>query len=386
MQTFTYAAAAHVTFGAGAIQSLPDRLKGHQRVLVVTDRGLVAAGLAGRVADQLAVAGAEPVIFDAVDENPRLATVEAAVRLGRLHQCDAVLGLGGGSPMDVAKVAAALLPYPDAGPLDLEGNEKLPGDPLPLVLVPTTAGTGAEVTRFAVITDPARPFKFTVISRRMLPQAAIVDPELTLTLPPGLTAATGMDALTHAIESYTNRVYHPVADLYAARAIELIGRSLRTAVAQGRDLAARTDMLLASLLAAMAFTHTRLGNVHAMSHAVGAHFNVPHGVANAILLPPVMEYNLPACIDRTADVGRLLGEPLDGLSRMEAARRAVAAVRQLAADVGIPAGLAAAGVQTDRIPALAADAMQSGNIEVNPRQTRQEDLEALLRDTMREPS
>jgi len=256
---------------------------------------------------------------------------------------------------------------------------KVSQPPLYTVAVPTTAGTGSEVTQYAVITDLHRQYKLTVGSPLIIPRLAVVDPELTYSLPPALTAATGMDALTHAVESYTNNVYHPLADLLAEEAIYLIGRHLRTAVANGRHVEARRQLLYASLLAGLAFNYTRLGNVHAMAHPVGGWFDVPHGVANAILLPHVMEFNLPACLERTAHIASLLGEPVEGLSLVAAARRGVEAVRQLAADVGIPANLRAVGVEATRLEEMVADALKSGNVAVNPRQTTAADIEQLFR-------
>jgi len=249
---------------------------------------------------------------------------------------------------------------------------------VPCVAIPTTAGTGSEVTVFAVITDRARRFKMTVGSPHLVPQVAVCDPELTLSMPQPLTAATGMDALTHAIECYVNTVHNPIAKTLALEAMRLIGRALRTAYANGRDLRARTEMLLASTLAALAFTRTRLGDVHAMSHPLGAHFDIPHGVANAILLPYVMAWNLIACTDTYPQIAEALGEPVQGVSRRAAAEAAVDAVRRLARDVQIPERLRDVGVTREAIPRLTEDAMKSGNVLVNPRATTAADIAALF--------
>lgn len=375
METFSFVAPVQVTFGPGAVATLGDQVRAlGRRVLVVTGQRLLAAGIVEQVTSVLARAGLEVVLFAGVEENPRDTTCMWAAEVCRQEGCAVVLGLGGGSPMDAAKLAACLAVDPGRAPRDLEGRDRVERDPLPLVLVPTTAGSGSEVSFNAVITDSEQTFKFTVSSPRLAARLAVVDPLLTLGKPPELTAATGMDALTHAIESYTNRSVHPIADTLAVQAIRLIGGALRTAVMQGQDRQARSDLLLGSLLAGMAFNFTRLGLVHAMSHPVSAHFGVPHGLANAILLPPVMEYNLSGALERTAEVGRLLGENTAGLPPVEAGRRAVAAVRRLAADVGIPRRLQDVGVRSDRIAAMARDAMKSGNIAVNPRQVCLQDV------------
>jgi alcohol dehydrogenase class IV len=383
MDAFRFTAPVDLTFGLGTVAGLGEQMRGlGRRVLIVTDPGVVAAGIAEQVSQILTKAGVEPVLFSDVAQNPLASSCTAAAALCAERQCDAVLGLGGGSPMDVAKMAAIMMTNPGMAPRDFEGIDKAPHDPLPLAMVPTTAGTASEVTFVAVITDVEQRFKFTVISRKLTPRFAVLDPLLTIGKPPALTAATGMDALTHAIESYTNRNINPIADALSTQAITLIGRSLRTAVVQGQDVAARTDMLLGSLLAGMAFNLTRLGLVHAMSHPLSAHYGVPHGVANALLLPPVMEFNLFGAMERTAEIGRLLGEHTSGLSQVDAARQGAAAVRRLGADVGIPRWLKDVGVQSDRIGVMAADAMKSGNILVNPRQVGLEDVEHLYASLM----
>lgn len=383
MDLFTFSAPVDLAFGIGSINSLGEKVKAlGRRVLMITDKGLVAAGVADRVTAVLQKAGCEVVLFAEVEENPKDSTCMRAADRMAAEECAVVLGLGGGSPMDVAKLVAVMASNPGMHPREFAGLDKFVNDPKPLVVVPTTAGTASEVTVFAVITDTEQVFKFTVVSRRMMPRFAVLDPELTVGKPPGLTAATGMDALTHAIESYTNRVCNPVADALAVKAISLIAGSLRTAVVQGQDLQARSDMLLGSLLAGMAFNATRLGLVHAMSHPMSAHAGVPHGVANALLLPRIMAYNLFAAIDRTAEIGRLLGANTAGLSAVDAGRKGVDAVRALSNDVGIPRYLKDVGVTPEMIPALAEDTMKSGNVLVNPRLVKIQDVVALYTELM----
>ncbi len=375
---FTFEEPARVTFGVGALAKLPELVAGlGARALVISDPGIVKAGILDRVTSLLQGAGVTGDAFTQVEPNPSIETVNAAHDMFRRSRGAFVVAVGGGSSMDVGKVVAVLAAH-GGTVLDYEGLGKVPGPGVPVVAIPTTAGTGSEVTIFSVITDHQRKFKLAVGSPFTVPQVAICDPELTLSMPPALTAATGMDALTHAIECYVNTVHNPISKTLALEAIRLIGRALRRAFANGTDLAARTEMLLASTMAAMAFTRTRLGNVHAMSHPLGGHFNVPHGVANAILLPHVMAWNMVACYDTYPIVAGALGERVAGLAPHEAAQSAVDAVRRLSRDVGIPERLRDQGVTREAIPRMADDAMKSGNILVNPRATTRADIVALF--------
>lgn len=373
-ETFTFQAPTNITFGAGALNQLAQVLAPFgRRPLVVSDPGIAAAGILQQVLDALApvVAHIEP--FSEVEPNPGSETVERAAGAYRRGDCDCVVAVGGGSALDVGKVGAVLASH--GGVVrDYEGVGKVPGPTVPVVAIPTTAGTGSEVTANAVISDKARRIKMVLISPHMLPAAAVCDPLLTLSMPQGLTAATGIDALVHGIECYVNTVVNPLAKALALESIRLIGRDLRTAYANGRDLEARYHMLLASMIAALAFTRTRLGNVHAMALPLGAHFDIAHGVATGLLLPYVMEWNLIACLDTYPQIASALGEPVEGLAPREVSAAAVDAVRQLAQDVGIPERLRDVGVTREAIPALADDAMKSGNILVNPRLTRREDI------------
>lgn len=375
---FTFEAPARLTFGVGALAKLPELIAGMgTRALVVSDPGIAKAGILDRVHGLLHDAGVSGDAFTQVEPNPSVETVHAAHDMFRRSRAAFVVAAGGGSAMDVGKVVGVLAAHGGAVH-DYEGIGKVSGPGVPVVAIPTTAGTGSEVTIFAVITDRQRKFKMTVGSPHIVPQVALCDPELTLSMPPPLTAATGMDALTHAIECYINTVVNPIAKTLALEAVRLIGRALRTAYANGKDLGARTTMLLASTMAALAFTRTRLGNVHAMSHPLGAHFDVPHGVANAILLPYVMAWNLIACYETYPQIAQALGERVAGLSAREAADVAVDAVRRLSRDVGIPERLRDVGVTREGIPRMAEDAMKSGNILVNPRATTQAEIAALF--------
>jgi alcohol dehydrogenase class IV len=376
--TFSFEAPTRLTFGPGAVARLPEAVAGMgPRALVVSDPGIAQAGIVDRVLSLLRDAGVTADVFTQVEANPSVETVQAAADAFRRARASCVVAVGGGSAMDVGKMVAVLAAH--GGRVhDYEGIGKVPGPPAPVVAIPTTAGTGSEVTTFAVITDRERRFKMTIGSPHLVPPVALCDPELTLTMPPALTAATGMDALTHAVECYTNTVYNPIAKTLALEAMRLVGRALRSAYANGKNLEARSTMLLASTMAALAFTRTRLGNVHAMSHPLGAHYDIPHGVANAILLPYVMAWNMLACYDTYPQVAQALGERVEGLGPRQAAEAAVEAVRRLARDVGIPERLRDVGVSRDGIPRMAEDAMKSGNILVNPRATTYQDIVALF--------
>ncbi len=368
-----------VVYGDGCAANIGEHVadRGLQRPLVVSDPGIVAAGLLEPVRASLAAAGLAYGTYAAVEADPRVAIVAAGLRQFQDEGCDSVIGVGGGSSMDTAKAVAIWSRNP--GRLrDYEGLDQFEQRPAPLFCAPTTVGTASEVTQFLVVTDPEAQFKFTIAGRMVPPLAAFLDPQLVLGLPAPITAATGMDALTHAIESYLSLLATPITEALALHAIRLVGANLRPAVANSRNYSAMANMLVASCLAGMAFNATRLGNVHAMSHPVGAFFHVPHGVANAIILPHVMEFNALAAPRKLIEVGQALGEPVVGLGEMAAARRAVSGVQQLEADIGIPPRLRDVGVQQEAIAAMAVDAMKSGNIPINPRRTAQSDIEGLF--------
>ncbi|HEY8601934.1 MAG TPA: iron-containing alcohol dehydrogenase [Thermomicrobiales bacterium] len=374
---YLFQAPTRVSFGFGTAATLGRELAalGARHPLIVTDGGVIGAGLLDGPRASLAEAGLDATVFDNVEANPSVETVEAAIAAYQSNGCDALVAIGGGSPMDVAKAAGIVIAN-GGGIRDYEGKpELIAADLPPFVCIPTTCGTGAEVTPFAVITDHARSWKMSIASPRAIPAVAIVDPELFLGLPPALVAATGMDALTHAIESYTNRAAQPFADALDLQAIRLIGRSLRPAVANA-NRAAIADMAIAATLAGMGFAQNRLGIVHAISHPVTSYVGTPHGVANAILLPYVLEYNAIGCGDRLIDVAVALDGPTAGQVTPETA---IAAVRRLATDVGIPATLGAVGVTEEHVERIATDAMKSGNVQINPRRATRDSILGVIR-------
>jgi alcohol dehydrogenase len=373
-RTDGFVAPTEVTYGRGAVANVAGIVARYSpdRLLVVSDPGVIAAGLLDRVTDQLEVGGPRWQTFSDIEANPSVETVERAFAAYRAAGAEAILVVGGGSAMDVAK-AVGILATNGGKITDYEGGDRVGRPAAPIIGVPTTAGTASEVTIFCVITDRARKFKFSCRSANLAMRQAIMDPELTVSMPPALTAAVGMDTLTHAIESYVSALAYPLTEALSLSAIALVHEHLERAVHDGGNIEARDGMLMACWMAGLAFTQARLGNVHAMSHPVGGHFNVPHGVANAIILPVVMDYNAPFAAAKFARIAESLGHRLSGNDGQDAAA-AVQLVRRLSERVGIPPSLGAVHVPRDGIPALAADAMQSGNIAINPRPTTYEDM------------
>jgi alcohol dehydrogenase class IV len=333
------------------------------------------------VLGSLAAAGISTTVFDEVEPNPSIGTVDAALAAYRTGGCDAILAVGGGSPMDVAK-AVGIIATNGGAISDYEGKpDAISADLPPFICVPTTCGTGSEVTPFAVITDEARHWKMSIASPREVPRVAIVDPDLFLKMPASLIAATGMDALTHAIESYTNQDVQPFADAFDIHAIKLIGTNLRPAVANG-NREAMAYMAVAATMAGMGFSQNRLGIVHAISHPVTSYVGTPHGVANAILLPYVMEFNAIGAGPRIAEIGRALSNGQGGPPWRNGAESGIQAVRALSRDVGIPETLGDVGVKEEHVASIAADAMKSGNIRINPRRVTQTDIERVIRNAI----
>ncbi len=347
-----------------------------RRALVIGSRGRL--GLLERAAGLLTEAGIEPAVWAEVQGEPTLSAVEEARARAREAEAEVIVGIGGGSALDAAKAAAGLAHQPGAVADYHRGRRLEPGRNLPFIAVPTTAGTGAEVTRNAVLIDPERGVKESIRDDSWFPALALVDPELTLSLPPAVTASTGADALCQAIESYVSIGAGPLTDPLAAEAIRRIGRSLARAVEQGSDLAARSDMLYGSLLAGMAMTNARLGAVHGLAHPLGARYGIPHGTVCGLLLPYVMAYNLPAAAERYARVSALLGIDVSSLSMEAAAEQGVARVRALFQQVGIPSHLAPYGVTEDAFDALAAEALAQSSLHFNPRPLQAEDVRAIL--------
>ncbi len=379
---FTYFSPTRLIVGRGAVEDIPELLAGRdeKKALIVTDAGLVRAGLVDRVTSVLDSVGLASAVYDGVEANPPVSVVHACAEHYQESGCDYLIGVGGGSSMDVAQTAGILIT--NGGKIEDYFGPGKTKDRMPFcICVPTTYGTGSEVTPFAVITDNHQ-YKNAVIGPEIIPDVGILDSDMAVGLPLPIAGATGMDALTHAIESYTTLASNPISEGLALHAIRLISENLRQAAANDHNHGATEKMLIASTTAGMAFSQTRLGNVHAMSHPVSGHYGVPHGVANAILLTHIMDFNRIACPARFADIAAAMGEDIEGLDEMEAATCAVEAVKALGQDVGIPDTLAEAGAKPEGIPVMAEDAMKSGNIPINPRKTTINDVIALYEQSM----
>lgn len=354
---------------------------GFRKALIVTDAGMAKAGVASMIAEKLAMQDIDSVIYDGAKPNPNVENVEKGLALLQQSACDFVVSLGGGSPHDCAKGIA--LCATNGGHIgDYEGVDQSAKPQLPLVAINTTAGTASEMTRFCIITDETRHVKMAIVDRNVTPLLSVNDPSLMAAMPKGLTAATGMDALTHAVEAYVSTAATPITDACALKAIELISANLRTAVAQGDNMTARENMAYAQFLAGMAFNNASLGYVHAMAHQLGGFYDLPHGVCNAILLPHVSSFNASVCPARFKDIAHAMGVETQQLDAEKGAAAAIAAIRKLSADVGIPSGLVELGVKADDIPTLAANAMKDACGFTNPRPANQDEIEQIFHTAM----
>jgi alcohol dehydrogenase class IV len=370
-----------VFYGFGASSLVGEHLGelGVTRALIVSDPGVLGAGAVDRVAEHIRNAGIDVVTYAETEQNPTTTNVEQVVSLWNERGCDGLVGLGGGSSMDCAKASGAVIA--NGGSIaDYWGKDKIPNPPPPVVCIPTTCGTGAELTFVVVITDPGRHFKLVCVSRNLAARVALVDPELVLTAPPHVIAATGADALAHALESFLNLGSDPLLDSINIRAIRMIGQNLRAAV-YDRDREAIGQVSLARTMTGIAFNMNANAIVHAASTPVTAHYGVPHGVANAIFMPAGLDFLRPACEPKLRAVAEALGQDVEALSDEEAARRGVAAVRELLRHVELPGTLREFGLDPSEvdIPTLVEDAMKSRNIATNPRPVTREDLAELYK-------
>jgi len=384
ISSFTVTQPTQIIFGNGSIGSLPGVLadRSLSRPLLVMDPGLIEAGLDTAVTAPLEEAGIEYILYDRVDPEPGLRLADQAAELARSEQCDSVVGVGGGSAMDVAK-AAAILVTNGGKAVDYLGLGKIGKPGLVKIMIPTSAGTGAEVTFTAVFINEETGSKGGMNGDPLYPEVALLDPELTLSLPPRVTAATGIDALTHALEAYTSVQANPVSEIYSVKAMDLIAGSIRTAWADGRNIEARSRMLLGSLLAGKALAIAGVGLVHAMAYPLGGLFGVPHGLANAVLLPYVTEYNLIGNLDKHVRIGALLGMKVEGMDRREAAELTVYGLHQLNRDLGIPDNLRALQVDSERLAEMADIALTVARpVENNPRRPSREDIIAIYEEAM----
>ncbi|WP_085679787.1 MULTISPECIES: L-threonine dehydrogenase [unclassified Pseudomonas] len=351
---------------------------GLRKALIVTDQGLAKAGVAARIGRMLALQDIDSVVFDGAKPNPSIANVEAGLALLQRERCDCVVSLGGGSPHDCAK-GIALCATNGGHISDYEGVDRSRKPQLPLIAINTTAGTASEMTRFCIITDERRHVKMAIVDRNVTPILSVNDPALMVAMPKGLTAATGMDALTHAIEAYVSTAATPITDACALKAISLISENLRQAVNDGNDLQARENMAYAQFLAGMAFNNASLGYVHAMAHQLGGYYDLPHGVCNAVLLPHVQRFNAKVSAARLRDVAKAMGIKVCGLDAEQGAGAAISAIEHLALAVGIPAGLAELGAKLEDVGILAQNALKDACGLTNPRPASQDEIEGIFR-------
>ncbi|MCF2621247.1 lactaldehyde reductase [Collinsella tanakaei] len=373
--------------GAGAIKEIPGEItrRGYKKVFVCTDPDLVKFGVAAKVTDLLDEAGIAWSMYSEIKPNPTIKNVQDGVEAFKAAEADSIVTIGGGSAMDTAKAIGIIINNPEfADVRSLEGVAPTKNHAVFTIAVPTTAGTAAEVTINYVITDVEKVRKFVCVDTNDAPEVAVVDPEMMGTMPAGLTASTGMDALTHAIEGYTTRGAWELTDMFHLKAIELIAKNLRDAVAEaksGQPGSGREGMALAQYIAGMGFSNVGLGIDHAMAHTLSAHYDTPHGVACAMLLPIAMEFNKPVVAERLADVAVAMGVDTTGMTTDEAADAAIAAVRQLSVDVDIPTVCEA--ITADELDQIADDALADACYPGNPRDADHATVVELFRKIMK---
>ncbi|HEY6838319.1 MAG TPA: iron-containing alcohol dehydrogenase [Geobacteraceae bacterium] len=372
--------APEIIFGRGSMSQIGESVVriGVSKVFLVSDEGVINAGWVEEAVHYLRAVGLETEIFSALSTNPKDFEVSEGVVRYEKSGCDGIVAVGGGSPTDVAKAIATLAT--NGGELhDYEGINKITHPLPPMVIVPSTAGAGSEVSQFAIIVDTVRKLKMSIISKSLVPDIAIVDPELLKTKDAKLAAATGLDALTHGIESYVSLAATPLTDIHALKAIQLISRNMRQAFADRGDMEANTNMAMAALTAGLAFSNAILGATHAMTHQVDGLIDQHHGETNASILPHVMEFNLPACPERFGEIAIAMGEDVAGLDTASAAARSIDAVKRLIADIGLAKGLGDIGLRPEHIPLLARNALKDACLVTNPRNANIADIEAIFR-------
>ncbi|BCS96639.1 alcohol dehydrogenase [Desulfoluna limicola] len=370
--------------GIGSHKQLGEQIKtlGAKKPFLVTDKGITGAGLTQQIVDLIKEeTGTDTIVYDETVPNPTDKNVEKGLAVYKENGCDMIITLGGGSPHDCGKGIGIVAT--NGGTIhDYEGVDQSTKPMPPFIAINTTAGTASEMTRFCIITDTSRKVKMAIVDWRVTPTIAINDPLLMVGMPSFLTAATGMDALTHAVEAYVSTIATPVTDACALKAIELVSDYLRKVVANGEDIEARDKMAYAEYLAGMAFNNASLGHVHAMAHQLGGFYDLPHGVCNAILLPHVSRFNLIAKLDRFVDIAVAMGENVDGLSTRDAAEKALTAIQTLSRDVGIPANLTELGVKEEDLPIMAGNAQKDACGATNPRRPSLEDVIAIYKSAL----
>lgn len=370
-------------FGPGCAKEIGTKAQnlGAKKALIVTDEGLFKFGVANTIAEYLKDAGVDSHIFAGAEPNPTDINVHHGVQAYNDNGCDFIVSLGGGSSHDCAK-GIGLVTAGGGHIRDYEGIDKSKVPMTPLIAINTTAGTASEMTRFCIITNTDTHVKMAIVDWRCTPLIAIDDPRLMTAKPASLTAATGMDALTHAVEAYVSTAANPITDACAEKAIRMIQQWLRQAVANGDNIEAREAMSYAQYLAGMAFNNASLGYVHAMAHQLGGFYNLPHGVCNAILLPHVCEFNLISTPERYADIAQFMGINTQGMTREQAGKAGIDAIRELSQSIGIPAGLAELGVKPEDHAVMATNAQNDACMLTNPRKANHEQVVAIFKAAM----
>lgn len=368
--------------GPGCSNSVGEQVKKYgKKALIVTDAFLAKNGMADQLAAKIKEAELEVAIYPGAEPNPTDTNVHDGFKFLKDNKCDVIVSLGGGSSHDCAK-GIAIIAGNGGNIRNYEGIDKMTKPMLPLIAINTTAGTASEMTRFCIITNTETHVKMAIVDWQCTPDVAINDPLLMIGMPPSLTAATGMDALTHAVEAYVSTAATPVTDANALMAIKLISNNLRQAVANGENFEARDNMAYAEFLAGMAFNNASLGYVHAMAHQLGGLYNLPHGVCNAILLTHVEKFNLIASPERFVDIAEALGENIEGLSVRQAANVAIESIKQLSKDIGIPSSLTELGVKEEDLKTMAENAMKDATSLTNPRTAKLEDIIQIYNNAM----
>lgn len=370
-----------IVMGPGAVRMVGAEVKALEikRVLIVTDRGVISAGLMTPIEEALKAAKVQCAVFDRVEPDPRYEIVADCVQTARNSEARMLIGLGGGSPMDITKTSAVMLT--NRGPIGAYfGINLVPKPGLPTILIPTTAGTGSEVTPIAILSDEGEKLKKGIVSPYLYPAISILDAELTLGLPPQVTAATGIDALIHAIEAYTSVNATAITDMYCIKAIELLYGNIRTAYAKGDNLAARTAMMEGAMLAGIAFANAGVTAVHAFAYPIGAEFHIPHGIANSLMLPHVIRFNALGNVAKFASLAGPFEISVQGMDKLAIVDKVIAAIDRLAEDVRLPNRLAGFGVKEEHIPMLADGVMKVTRLLANnPRTLTLEDAKRIYR-------
>ena len=370
-----------ILFGPGAVEKIGTeaQLLKAKKVLIITDQGVIQAGLLEAVEKSLQAIGLPFVIFDGVEPDPRIEVVEKSVEKAKKEGINLIVGVGGGSSLDIAKVTSIMIT--NTGKIDsFFGIDLVPNSGVPVILIPTTAGTGSEVTPIAILSDTKEKLKKGIVSPTLFPEVAIVDPKLTIGLPPSVTAFTGMDALTHAIEAYYSINATDLSDLLAFRAMELLSKNLRMAYAHGENLVARSNVMEGSLLAGIAFANVGVGAVHAFAYPLGGEFHLAHGLTNTLMLPYIMRYNILGYPSKFAQMAKAFGEKVEGISELVGAEIAVRFIERLSDDLRVPRRLRDVGIPEDAIPRLAEAAMKVTRLLANnPRKVTLEDAVAIYK-------